>query len=406
MVYLIIWAMSFSVTGAAVTDQFKFWYPQFGVSFETTKTEICSVEYARYVTGDTANNDINLQAGADRFSVLTQPLLDCMLKDTSEFIKGNMTGAQVLLGVMPTVLSLLSASVEELALVITVSRRPVLGLLLAFASPSAYFSRAFSYPDVSQILSKDKHRLPQSRPSSRIWQAGISALEYVTVFAVAANVLHCSWEVGIRAVSFILTSGAFLPPLWVGSGVIVQLLGAVVFRLRVQGWRDTPTICHQRSIEKENRTYHDWAALLKWLRNIFRRLRGLSRTEVVPSASSELEVRIATYPERKTFVIASSLQSTMAVLHVVFGTLTFSSMVFIGTQDALSIVSRFFISTVVCRIVVRYELAGLREACVSIQSATEPIPAQECCRLRSEYTRQVKVGEREVDDSSRSCFEV
>lgn len=319
---------------------------------------------------------MTIKAGADEFSVLTQPLIDCILSHTNEFIKANMTGAQVLLGVMPTVLSLLSASVDELAMVMTVSRRPLLALLLAFGSPSAYFSRAFSYPTAHEILNRHKDRQRLWHPKTGIQKAVISIIEYAAIFALAANVLHCAWEVGIRAVSSILSHSAFLPPVWVGSGVFVQLIGVLVFRLRVQGWRDAPDSCLRHSIEKDKQTHHHWMTFWKWLKVTPQRIWDYRRTEFVPSVAEDFEVRMATFPERKIFLVAAWFQSTIAVLHVVFGTLTFSSMIFIGTIDALAIVSRFFISTLICRIVIRYELAGLRDACVDIASANDPEAGQ------------------------------
>lgn len=50
------------------------------------------------------------------------------------------------------------------------------------------------------------------------------------------------------------------------------------------------------------------------------------------------------------------------MLHIVFGTLVFSGILFISTQDATAVVARFFASALVCRLVMMYELAGIREA--------------------------------------------
>lgn len=395
LLIVLVWAATIGLAQAVVTDQFLNWYDQFGSVFERIKKEKCSVEYKRYLTGDRQNHEPDVNSGGDEFSVLTQPLIDCLLKNTSEFIKGNMTGSQVLLGVMPTVLSLLSASVDELAMVMTVSRRPILALLLAFGSPSAYFSRAFSYPTAHEILNRHKDRQPMWHPRG-VWQkALVSAAEYIAIFALAANVLHCGWEVGIRAVSIILSDSAFLPPFWVGSGVFVQLLGVFVFRLRVQGWRikrrvspagtspgtsagpattvietneKAPATRVQTQQSRQSVSQH--RSFRKWLRGTGPRLLGFASTEFIPSVANDFEIRLVTFPERNAFLVAAWFQSTIAVLHVVFGTLVFSSMMFIGTHNALAIVSRFFVSTLVCRIVIRYELAGLREACGDILKGT------------------------------------
>jgi hypothetical protein len=119
-------------------------------------------------------------------------------------------------------------------------------------------------------------------------------------------------------------------------------------------------------MEKDYRSEPNWRALPKWLGRTWQRLLGFWNTEGQPSVASDYECRVRTYPESKAFVALAWLQSTVAVLHVVFGPLAFSSMMFIGTIDATTIVSRFFVSTLMCRVVIRYELAGLRETCVEV----------------------------------------
>ena len=69
--------------------------------------------------------------------------------------------------------------------------------------------------------------------------------------------------------------------------------------------------------------------------------------------------------ESKTFLVTVWLESTFTILHVVFGTLVFSGTLFVGTKDALGIVGRYIAGVAVCRIILMYELAGLRESCDS-----------------------------------------
>ena len=51
----------------------------------------------------------------------------------------------------------------------------------------------------------------------------------------------------------------------------------------------------------------------------------------------------------------------LAYAHWIFGTLVFSSTLFIGTLDALGVIARYLASALVCRIILLVELAGVRD---------------------------------------------
>lgn len=55
--------------------------------------------------------------------------MQCILDNTGEYVKSVMATAQVLLGVTPTILSILGPSTEELAMLGVVARRPLLAFI-------------------------------------------------------------------------------------------------------------------------------------------------------------------------------------------------------------------------------------------------------------------------------------
>ncbi len=48
------------------------------------------------------------------------------------------------------------------------------------------------------------------------------------------------------------------------------------------------------------------------------------------------------------------------VMHTVFGALIMSSLLFFSVVDSVTIVGRYAASTIACRTVLRFELAGIR----------------------------------------------
>ena len=53
------------------------------------------------------------------------------------------------------------------------------------------------------------------------------------------------------------------------------------------------------------------------------------------------------------------LAQGLAAAHVIFGTIVFSSLLFLRVWDALPVISRFALSAIVCRVILTYELAGM-----------------------------------------------
>jgi hypothetical protein len=89
---------------------------------------------------------------------------------------------------------------------------------------------------------------------------------------------------------------------------------------------------------------------------------GIFKTEFVPSAAPQYEVWIMEFVETKTFLFSAWTLSMFTIFHINFGTLLFAITTFISSRDALTVVAKYIGSAVVCRIVLLYELAGLRES--------------------------------------------
>ncbi|KAK4209360.1 hypothetical protein QBC37DRAFT_245192, partial [Rhypophila decipiens] len=314
-------------------NQFQQWYPQYAHIFSDIRQLYCEDEYAAYLTGVKNHSRIDYIGGGGIYSVVTQPVINCILNHTSDYVKNGMTSAQVLLGVMPTVLAILGASTEEMSMLSNIARRPLLALLLSAGSPSVYFSRAFEYHDPAEILSDHPARLPQWRPRRWFSISGIAAVEYAIAIIAVGNIVVMNWELGIKTICAFWTDGILAPTVWAVTGVLTHLLGMLVLRLRLVGWR--------------GKDAEAWIIL--------------STTEGIPAAAEGYQVRIVTFVERKTFLVAAWTLSMLTVFHIIYGTVVFASTTFIGIQDALTILARYIASVACCRVILMYELAGLRE---------------------------------------------
>ncbi|UPK91128.1 hypothetical protein LCI18_002063 [Fusarium solani-melongenae] len=382
ILFFFVWANSIGLAIAATsTKQFKHWYPR-----NITKTN-CSAEYNKYLTGIKNHSEIDFMAGGGIYTALTQPVVECILKHTSEFLKGSMTGAQILLGVMPTIVALLGPSHDEIAMLSNVGRRPLLAAGIALASPSAYFSRAFEYSDPAKILYHEKNRRVQWRPTKAFPQLLVSFVQYVVVSAACWNVVTNTLQVSLWTINSFSSDTDFMPNVWLGLGLAIHIFSGVVFRLRLRGWRlkpkdgvDVNPVCVDPDVQGGNDKMRFLQSLrratrsfLYWIKNIGPRTADvLTLTEFVPCAAGGYAVHIRTFKETKIFLFLAWWQSILTILHVVFGTLVFAGMLFVGLQDAMSIVGRYIIPVVVCRVILMYELAGVRESWATMDG--EPVP--------------------------------
>lgn len=389
VLFLLIYATTIQLAAAATsTKQFKHWYPQYGWIFDTIVKVNCTAEYDKYLTGFKNHSEVDYLGGGGIYTAITQPVVECILSHTSEYLKVAMTGAQVLLGVMPTILALLGPSHDEIAMLCNVGRRPLLAAGLALASPSAYFSRAFEYSQPIEILSQDKNRHEQWRPKAVHSQLLISSAEYLLTMAACYNVLDNTLQTNLRAVCAFSPDADFLPGVWLAIGVALHIAACFVCRLRLHGSRtrgtsatdtDEKDLTPQGSEQSRAPSWFikflkSWAqnlrCLMHWIKGVGPRIVNIiTTTELFPCCSEGYDVKIHTLRETKTFLVLSWWQSTITILHILFGTLVFSGMLFVGTKDALMIVGRYIAGVAICRVILMYELAGLRQSCVDVDGS-------------------------------------
>ncbi|GAP90786.1 hypothetical protein SAMD00023353_4700430 [Rosellinia necatrix] len=331
------------------STQFQHWYEQYGTVFETITRDNCAREYQDYLYGVTGNLTIDRLGGGDEASSITQPVILCILNHTSDYVKNQMSSAQVLLGLTPTILALLGPSSAELSLLTVVARRPFIALLLALACPSIYLSRAFEQSNPLDILNDRPGRISQWRfQGGKRW--AFCLLQYAIIIGALSNVGTLYYQLGVRTVCMFWPNGTITVLVW---GLLVwpiHVLSSFAFRLRAR-----------RTYSHENRNEPvRFGGLWPWLKYSGPRIREAWKTELVPAVSQE-DMYIVTFDESIALIVVNWILTPSIVIHVIFGTLTLSSLTFIGPRDAVEVAGRFMFSVLVCRAVLMYEIAGIRD---------------------------------------------
>jgi hypothetical protein len=73
------------------------------------------------------------------------------------------------------------------------------------------------------------------------------------------------------------------------------------------------------------------------------------------------KIYVKWFEESKKYIFGQWFHSIGTVAHIIFGTLIFSSMNFIGPRDAMQVLGRYMASILCSRILLMYELSVVRE---------------------------------------------
>lgn len=176
----------------------------------------------------------------------------------------------------------------------------------------------------------------------------VSMCECLLGFAALTNIIHNIWEFSNRIVFVIGPETEYQPGLWLGLAVVAHFIGTATLMLRV---RIRP--------EKRQKRPSMWERF---------------RNEWVPCASQESSVLEHRRPiESYAFLFWSWFTSVGTVLFIIFGSCMFASSLFISLRDAIGVSVRYLLSVVVARMVLTYELSGLRTV-VAVDPDEEPEP--------------------------------
>ncbi|KAF2175923.1 hypothetical protein K469DRAFT_646390 [Zopfia rhizophila CBS 207.26] len=323
---------SCTVCDALTTERFKEWY-WYDDTFKITIHKYCSAEYARYRGYYDGHVEVT------RTYDLYMDLITCILDNINDLNKANIASAGVLLGLMPTILAYAGSNLSETALLSV--RRPLLAFLLAIGSPAVPPRRTFEHQDILGMLKRRKNVFTMKFAFSRgsVTKALIVGVELTLALAAIANVVLMSYELGMTTFVAWSADTFFHPLLWNVATGVVHLCGLMVLR------RDVRIVSPPSRCE-----YGIRQRILYW-----------AKDEFTPCAWQKHPTTLEYRPDTFWFLFASWLSATLTLGHYIYGTVVFTSALFISVPASLIVLVRFLASTMCCRIIVMYELSGMRQ---------------------------------------------
>lgn len=357
--------------------QFESWYPHNAKYLVEISTGICNQTLRDYRIGFAApRNSVN----ATKLLSICYRHEACIVNQLQTNHLLNYQSALVTLGLVPTLLVFVGPSVAEVSLLYL--HRPILSALLSLGTPTIWTgSNLFEANTPDRARGTTMDALVPRRVGPRV-AAALSAGEYLLAAGAATNSILTALETGQKT---ILTWGCttqFLPLIWaVFPSLVYAVAGAKSYYFATAEEKKTEETMRRTVSRDENSTNIAltsrnqrgiFNAMLRRLRseatvcanrenfqNIERLLRLRKRRRRRNGSRSKAKTKMQTF----MIVVAQLFDLVIAivgVVHFAFGIAVFSSLQFVTVLDACGrILCRFALSSLICRVIVVVELAGL-----------------------------------------------
>lgn len=365
--------------------RFQSWFPSSGDEFAPISTGTCNASLAAYEAAWKSSPDhwqTNLGAGKDTLLYQTcKQHASCILENTSEYLKSGLGTASVVLGLLPTILAVIAPSMSELALLS--ERRSLLAALLAIGAPGTLQTRVFSYEDPAEVL-EGPNGLENRGLAAWIHTAGaktgfvIGLVELIMVAFAVANTVILADQLENKSVLAWGCSRTWPVYVWVFVPFVIHGMAAVGYRLTLAK-RDGAAERHGcAEVQAQGAGYEAQDGKMSEvttslstasapydhtvLGSTAQRIRLELNSTTTASALCRPRHRANHHSLRMHMGVAlNSFAGFLGFLHLLFGTVTFSGLLFIVNLDAVgSVFIRLLASCMVCRLVTMIEMTGLR----------------------------------------------
>lgn len=356
--------LSISVVHADIADrsrdQFRHFFPTFEAYWRQrflndTAEENCAQQFRNYHDPNKTDQEALTNPGDPLSHHWAMQVVECTLNMLDEINKSSMATSAILLALLPVGLVSLGPTMAELSFLST--RRPILAALLGFAAPSPNPSQELDWDDMIEKSKKVDwisgmlDRLSGSRKI--LASIVILILEYAIGIGATANCFYQMWKLTYRAVSlapiFVYIYGIPEEATLFGWAFLNLPLHLVAFGVFA--------FAYGRSDPNTERARLN--PFVRFIQNEFQ--------PAVFGRPLYLEPRQSLRPRawKNTFGALSRLGAS---LHITCGTVLLGSILYITLVDSLPLIYTFIAAAVLTKLVVVFELQGLRHAVAQVEA--------------------------------------
>ena len=377
----------------ATSSRFHKWFSSSADIFANVSSQTCNATLRAFDTAydrhsDHAWIDLGIKVNRPIFQ-LCKDQMNCILGNVSEAEKASLATSGVVLGLLPTLLAVLSPSIAELALLS--SQRPLLAFFLSFGALGVLQTRIFEYEDPAELLDPPEGSRKNVRAQLVLgpWTDGMSKLvafaEFLLALACCVNTGALAIQLSYRSIISWGCTRTWPTIVWVFVPIVIHGFAAVGYRLTLE---KRPS--NKQSSSEPTQEVHTSSNLpapgyieLKELSTQVTPARDPVSNGVEPqrayggiirwfqsewtSCASHLGVLRLRLPRDKLTtranigILLTCIAGFLSFFHLVYGTVAFSALLFIDPLDSIGTVSiRLLVSSTFCRFIVLVELAGIR----------------------------------------------
>lgn len=322
-----------------VSNPLKFndWYEQFSDTLTEISTTVCNLSLKAY------QGDIEARIALGPIRDYCSAHANCIQSTISERLKASFAATSILLGFAPTMLSLIGPSVGEVALLSLY--RPFLSALLSLGIPAVFPGRFLFWEDPLRAYEPQTGSFVVP-PLSRKWTITVSVAQYALAAIACANNFHAAYRTGVGGVSTWSCKTWYWPTVWIVITLGIHVISSVSLRLAIT----------RKKIER-GEDLGDVSERERWKRS---GLLPILYNELTLSANRAWHVSDLYDVKLGPAAVALQYLGVFAsVWHLVFGTLLFSSLLFIGLEEASFLILRFVASAFFCRLLIQFEIGGM-----------------------------------------------
>lgn len=302
------------------------------------------------------------------------PVIECLLSQFPQFRQLEMNISSVILGLTPTLLQTVGVNTVQMSLLHV--HRPVLAFILSAGSPARMPLRSeLHMPTIKETFPVIRHQHQQqpgsnSRPLTRSELAQSLVLDVVTFFfalGAAANSWYLAYQLGFWSICMLAVGVAWVPMVWQALAAVIHLVGLASFHLTLSVQRDRSThkpVNATSTTRRPSGKRHLVTSNLLVVQCIGRLLQSLQLRRP-PVCLVERDNSLRSWRSSLRQFLNWLLYVGIAV-YTVFGSVLLASLIFISVADAVTILSRYMASAVVCRMALVFELSRMQTAGVKL----------------------------------------
>ena len=379
--------------------RFSEWYPNSAHDFANVSAITCARTLHAFQSAYASSPSVPLvnlgvQDAAWPVFARCQAHASCILAHVSEMQKASLATAGVVLGLLPTLLAVLSPSLSELVLLS--AQRPLLASVLSLGAPGVLQRRIFEYEDPFELVEPPGSARAGTRSAIVLgpwggWRAaGVAAAEFVLGCACGVNTVALAIQTSNRSILSWGCTRTWPLIVWAFVPTLIHWIAAVGYRMTLDKSCAIPVSQRPPVVQQVQSPSTDAEAVKIDAKvahvssvcvskgcgghaehkesSILQNMKAWLTREATSCASHSSAFNLRhpleqSSPRANFGIFLNCIASFLSFFHVLYGTVVFSGILFVSNLDAIgTVVLRGLASAIVCRFLVLVEMGGMRGA--------------------------------------------